>query len=127
MVMNAYGRHLIAADVLQEELNLGVWDVNLGLLREDGIALTANHYGFNTSLSHARSLQDIINISNRGTPVIVGVRDSYNFPGGHIMVVRGGDSKAVYLADSSPGNFTHMSYSSFLGMWQGFSAVVKPR
>src|SRR5438552_728755 len=41
MVMNAYGRHLIASDILQEELNLGVWDVNLGLLRDEGIAMTA--------------------------------------------------------------------------------------
>ncbi len=127
MVMDAYGRHLIAADVLQEELNLGVWDAHLGLLSEDGIALTANYYGFNASLSHSRTLQDIINISNKGAPVIVGVRDSYNFPGGHIMVVRGGDSQTVYVADSSPGNFTHLSYSVFLGMWQGFSAVLTPR
>lgn len=127
MVMNAYGRHLIAADVLQEELNLGVWDVNLGLLREDGIASTAAYFGFNTSATHTRTLQNILSISNQGTPVIVSVRDSYYFPGGHIFVLRGGDSKNVYIADSSPNNFQHMSYSMFLAMWQGFSAVLTPR
>lgn len=127
MVMNAYGRHFIAADVLQEELNLGVWDVHLGLLREEGIALTAAHYGFNADLSHARSLQDIVAIANKGQPVIVGIRDSYYFPGGHILVVRGGDGQYVYLADSSPANFQHMSYSMFSGMWQGFSAILTPQ
>jgi hypothetical protein len=127
MVMNAYGRHLIASDVLQVELNLGVWDVHLGLLREEGIAMTAAYFGFNASLSHSRTLQDIIAISNKGTPVIVSVRDSYYFPGGHIMVVRGGDNQYVYLADSSPANFQRMSYSMFLAMWSGFSAILTPR
>ena len=124
--MNAYGRHLIASDILQVELNLGVWDVNLGLLREEGIAMTAAYFGFNANLSHSRTLQDIIAISNKGTPVIVSVRDSYYFPGGHFMVVRGGDNQYVYLADSSPANFQRMSYSMFLGMWSSFSAILTP-
>ena len=130
MVMNAYGRHLIAADVLQVELNLGVWDVRLGLLREDGIALTANYFGFNTSASHSRTLQDLITLSNKGIPIIVSVRDSYNFPGGHIFVVRGGDSQYIYIADSSPGDFQQMTYATFLTMWQNngnFSAILSPR
>jgi hypothetical protein len=126
-VMNAYGRHLIAADVLQVELNLGVWSVYGGLLREDGVALTAAYFGFNASLSHARSLQDIINLSNKGYPVIVSVRDSYYFPGGHLFVIRGGDSAYVYIADSSPADFQRMTHAMFLGMWQGFSAVLTPR
>ena len=70
-VMNAYGHDLIAADVLQVELNLGVWSVSSGLLRDDGVALTANHFGFNASLSNTRTLQDLITISNKGAPVIV--------------------------------------------------------
>ncbi|MBX5449699.1 MAG: hypothetical protein IRZ24_06485 [Thermogemmatispora sp.] len=129
-VMNAYGRHLIAADVLQVELQLGVWDVQLGLLREEGIAMTANYFGFNASLSHTRTLQDIISIANGGTPVIVSIRDSYYFPGGHIFVVRGGDSQYVYTVDSSPANFTRMTYAMFTAMWRAnndFSAVVTPR
>ena len=128
-VMNAYGHHFIAADVLQEEQNLGVWSVYSGLLRDEGVSMTANHFGFNASLSHTRTLQDLIAISNKGAPVIVSVRDGVYFPGGHLFVVRGGDSQYVYLADSSPANFTRMTYAMFLGMWQGnsFSAVLTPR
>jgi ABC-type bacteriocin/lantibiotic exporter with double-glycine peptidase domain len=127
MVMNAYGRHLIAADVLQVEQKLGVWDVQLGLLREEGIAMTAATFGFDTDASHTRTVQDLVTIANQGSPIIVGVRDNFYFPGGHILVVRGGDSQYVYLADSSPGNFQRMSYAMFQGMWQGFSAILKPR
>lgn len=126
-VMNAYGRHLIAADVLQVESDLGVWNVQLGLLREDGIALTAAHFGFDTSAGHSRTLQDIIATANKGEPVIVSVRDSYYFPNGHIFVVRGGDDQYVYIADSSPANFQRMTHAMFVGMWQGFSAVLTPR
>ena len=125
--MNAYGRHLIAADVLQEELTLGVWNVQLGLLREDGITMTAATFGFDTTSSHTQTIQDLVNIANQGSPVIVSVRDSFYYPGGHIFVVRGGDSQYVYLADSSPANFQRMSYAMFQGMWQGFSAILKPR
>jgi hypothetical protein len=126
-VMNAYGHNVIAADVLQKELNLGVWSVQLGLLREDGIAMTAATYGFATSAGHTRSLQDIINVSNNGAPVIVSIRDATYFPGGHIFVIRGGDSQDVYTADSSPENFTRMSRATFQGMWSGFSAVLTPQ
>lgn len=129
MVMNAYGRHLIAADILQEELNLGVWSVSGGLLREQGITLTANYFGFNASLSHSRTFDDILALSNKGFPVIVSVRDNYYFPGGHIFVVRGADSQTIYIADSSPANFQHMTRALFLNMWQGqsFSALLTPR
>jgi hypothetical protein len=127
MVMNAYGRNLIAADVLQVELNLGVWNAYEGLLREDGIAMAANYFGFNTDASHSRTLQDLITISNKGFPLIVGVRDNYYFPVGHYFVIRGGDSQYVYIADSSLENFQRMSYTMFLGMWQGYSAILTPR
>ena len=127
MVMNAYGRNLIAADVLQVESNLGVWNAYAGLLRENGIAMTANYFGFNTDASHSRTLQDLITISNKGMPIIVSVRDSYHYPGGHLFVIRGGDSQYVYIADSSPANFQSMSHALFLGMWQGFSAILTPR
>lgn len=127
MVMNSYGRHVIAADVLQEEANTGVWNVDLGLLQDDGIAMTAAYFGFASDTSHSRTVQDIVATANRGQPVIVSVRDSYYFPGGHIFVVRGGDGQSVYIADSSPGNFQRMSYAMFQGMWQGLSVVLTPR
>jgi len=84
MVMNSYGRHLIAAEVLQQEAQQGVWNVSLGLLRDDGIGMAAAYYGFDNDTSHSRTLQDVIAIANQGKPVIVSVRDSYYFPGGHI-------------------------------------------
>ncbi len=127
MVMNAYGRHLVAADVLQVESDLGVWNVQLGLLREDGIALTAAHFGFDTSAGHTRTLQDVIISANHGAPVIVSVRDSQYYPNGHIFVIRGGDDQYVYIADSSPANFQRMTHPMFVAMWQGFSAVLTPR
>ncbi|GHO42930.1 C39 family peptidase [Ktedonospora formicarum] len=127
MVMNSYGRQLIASDILQKELELGVWDVNLGLLREDGIAMTANYYGFNASAGRTRTLQQVIDAANSGSPVIVSVRDSYYFPGGHFFVIRGGDSQNVYIADSAPTNFQQMSRAMFTGMWQTYSAVLTPR
>jgi hypothetical protein len=126
-VMNAYGSHLIAADVLQVELNLGVWGVYSGLLREEGITMTAAHFGFKTDASHSRTLNDLISVSNKGFPIIVGVRDGYYFPGGHLFVVHGGDSQYVYIADSSLANFTRMTHAMFLSMWQGFSAILKPQ
>jgi len=127
MVMNAHGRHLIAADVLEVEDRLGVWNVNLGLLRDDGIALTADHFGFDASLSHSQTVQEVVAIANKGRPVIVSVRDSSYFPGGHLFVIHGGDGGSVYIADSSPANFTRMTHGRFAGMWQGFSAVLTPR
>jgi hypothetical protein len=127
MVMDAYGSNLIAADVLQVELNFGVWSPYAGLLRDEGIAMAANYFGFNTDASHAHTLQDLITISNKGFPIIVSVRDSYYYPAGHIFVVRGGDSQYIYIADSSRVNFQRMSHAMFLGMWQGFSAILTPR
>jgi hypothetical protein len=128
-VMDAYGRNLKAADVLEEELRLGVWSVYGGLLRNDGIVATANYFGFNATLSNSLTLQDLITISDRGTPIIVSLQDKYYFPNGHVLVVRGGDDQYVYLVDSSPDNFTRMPYSMFLGMWSNdhFSAILTPR
>jgi uncharacterized protein YvpB len=127
MVMNAYGRHYIASDILQEELNLGVWSTSLGLLREDGMAQTAAYFGFNADDNRTRSLQDVIDIANQGSPVIVSVRDSAHFPNGHIFVIHGGDDQYVYIADSSLDNFTKMTRAMFQGMWQTFSAVLTPK
>ncbi len=89
--------------------------------------MTAATFGFDTITSHTHTVQDLVNIANQGSPIIVGVRDNFYYPGGHIFVVRGGDSQYVYIADSSPANFQRMSYAMFQGMWQGFSAILKPR
>jgi hypothetical protein len=120
-VMNAYGRHLIAADVLQVEANLGVWNTYEGLTGgEAGIAQTANYYGFKVVPNPPRTLQDLINVTNKGLPVIVGIP-------GHILVVRGGDSNYVYLVDSAPANRTILTHQQFLNLWDNFSVELVPR
>ncbi|HYB02775.1 MAG TPA: hypothetical protein VED37_21285 [Ktedonobacteraceae bacterium] len=119
-VMNAYGRHLIAADVLQEEQNLGVWDTYDGLTGgEEGIAKTASYFGFRAVPNPPRTIDDLIAVANKGFPVIVGVP-------GHILVVKGGDSNNVYLVDSAPADRTIMSRVQFAGWWDNFSVELLP-
>ncbi len=119
-VMNAYGRHLIAADVLQEELKLGVWNVAQGLTGgEKGMIETANYFGFKANLNPPRTLQDLIRVTNSGYPVIVGEPT-------HILVVRGGDAQYVYLVDSSPANVKMMTHQQVMSIWTGVSVLITP-
>ena len=121
MVMNAYGRHYIAADVLQAEQNMGVWDTYSGLIGgEPAMAKVANYFGFKVSPNPPRTLKDLIYITNKGFPVIVGMP-------GHIFVVRGGDSNFVYAADSSPADRTVLTYQEFTAIWNGFSVLITPQ
>lgn len=126
-VMNSYGRNILVSDVVQEELNLGVWDPNLGLLRDDGVALTASHFGFKTAESHSQTVQQIVDIANHGHPVIVSVRNYSEYPNGHLFVMTGGDTQSVTIVDSSSVNLQHISWSGFQAMWEGFSAVLTPQ
>ncbi len=119
-VMDAYGRHLIAADVLQVESDLGVWDTYNGLTGgEAGIAKAASYFGFRAVPNPPRTVQDLIAVANKGFPVIVGVP-------GHILVVRGGDSNNVYLVDSAPADRTIMSRAEFANWWDNFSVELLP-
>ena len=119
-VMNAYGKHLIAADVLQVEQNLGVWNSYSGLTAgEKGIAEAAAYFGFKASPNPPRTLQALIATANKGYPVIVGVPD-------HILVVRGGNSAYVYLVDSAPADQTIVTYAQFMNEWNNFSVVLTP-
>ena len=120
-VMNAYGRHYIASDVLQVEANLGVWDTYDGLTGgEPGMAKAANYFGFQTSPNPPRTLDALIATANQGTPVIVGST-------GHIMVVKGGDANYVYVVDSSLANRQVMTHDQFMNFWNGFSVLVTPK
>jgi hypothetical protein len=120
-VMDAYGRHLIAADVLQVESNLGVWDTYNGLTGgEAGIAAAASQFGFKAVPKPPRTIQDLIAVANKGFPIIVGVP-------GHILVVRGGDSNYVYLVDSAPANRKIMTRDQFANWWDNFSVELLPR
>ena len=120
-VINAYGRHFIAADVLQVEQNLGVWDTYDGLVGgEPAMAKVANYFGFKASPNPPRTLKDLIYTANKGFPVIVGMP-------GHIFVVRGGDSNVVYVVDSAPANRTVLTYQEFTSIWNGFSVLITPQ
>lgn len=119
-VMNSYGRHYIAADILQVELNMGVWSVYEGLMGgEPSMARIASHFGFKASPNPPRTLQALIATANKGYPVIVGEP-------GHIFVVRGGDSNYVYVLDSSPANLTTLTHAQFSALWNGFSVLITP-
>ncbi len=119
-VMNAYGRHLIAADVLQVEADLGVWDTYNGLTGgEPGIAKVASYFGFRAVPNPPRTIENLIAVANKGFPVIVGVP-------GHILVVRGGDSNNVFLVDSAPADRKIMSRAQFAGWWDNFSVELLP-
>ncbi len=121
MVINSYGHHYLAADFLQEEATLGVWDTYNGLTGgEPAMAQTAAYFGFKALANPPRTLQALMNTVNKGYPVIVGNP-------GHIMVVRGADANYIYVADSSPANRNTMTHAQFSAWWDGFSVVLVPR
>jgi Peptidase_C39 like family len=121
MVINAYGHNYIAADFLQREADLGVWNTYQGLTGgEPAIAETAAYFGFKALPNPPRTLQALIYTVNKGFPVIVGNP-------GHIMVVRGADNTYIYVADSSPADRSVMTHADFMAWWDGFSVVLVPR
>ncbi len=125
-VMNAYGRHFKVADVLKVEASIGEITPQLGLLDEAGIQKTAAQFGFKTTWGHNLSLDQIISIANQGRPVIVRFPPD-RYDGGHLLVVTGGNSSTVKLADSSLWNRQYLSRSQFLQWWEGFYAIVTPK
>jgi len=125
-VLNAYGRHFKVADVLKVEAGIGEITPQLGLLNEAGIQRTAAQFGFKTTWGHNLSLDQIISISNQGRPVIVSFPPD-RYAGGHLLVVIGGNSNIVKLADSSLWNRQSLSRAQFLQWWEGFYAIVTPK
>jgi predicted double-glycine peptidase len=122
-VMNYYGRHYRITDVLRVERQLAEITPALGLLEDAGIARTVARFGFETSWGYSRTLDQIVALAHQGTPVIVAFPPS-RYPGGHVLVVTGGNDRAVYVADSSVYNITSFTRSRFLQLWAGFAAVV---
>jgi Peptidase_C39 like family len=125
-VMNAYGRHYNITEVLQVEARIKEITPAQGLLEDIGIQRTAAQFGFQTSWGHNLSLDQIISIANQGRPVIVSFPPD-RYAGGHLLVVTGGDSDYVYLADSSLWNRHSLSRAQFLHWWEGFYAIVTPQ
>jgi hypothetical protein len=124
-VFNAYGRHYRITNVLKVEAQIGEITPQLGLLEEAGIQRTAAQFGFKTTWGHNLSLDQIIDVANHGRPVIVSFPPD-RYDGGHLLVVTGGNSSVVKLADSSLWNYHSLSRAQFLQWWGGFSAIVTP-
>jgi len=125
-VINAYGHHYRIADILKVEAGLGEITPDLGLLEPKGIDRTVGKFGFKTMWFNSPSLDQVIAFANQGHPVIVSFPPS-RWPGGHLLVVRGGDKSNVLLADSSSLNMQVMSRSKFMGYWEGFAVAVLPQ
>lgn len=125
-VINAYGHHYRITDILEVEANIHEITPKDGLLEESGIAHTGAQFGFKTTWGHNLSLDQVIAAANKGTPVIVSFPPA-KYEGGHLLVVRGGNSSTVYLADSSSYNRTQLTRQAFLQFWGGFSAIMTPK
>ncbi|MBA2677604.1 MAG: hypothetical protein H0U76_04300 [Ktedonobacteraceae bacterium] len=115
-IMDAYGasingRPLNCGDVLEAEYRLSVYSpVNdWGLIRgaQDELAQTATHFGFTGHFTQKLSLDDLITLANAGTPAVVRIPT-------HIMLLIGGDSQNVFLADSGGLHLTKVTRTQFL-------------
>jgi ABC-type bacteriocin/lantibiotic exporter with double-glycine peptidase domain len=123
---NYYGGNYRITDLLAVEYRIGEISPEQGLLEDAGIAHTMAHFGLMTSWGYARSLDQVVALANQETPVIVAFPPS-RYPGGHLLVVTGGDESRVLVADSSAYNRTSFSRTRFLALWAGFAAVVTPQ
>ena len=115
-LMDAYsatlnGRPLNCGDVLEVEYSLSVYNPNngWGLIRGEPyeLAETAAHFGFTGYYTQKLSLDDLINLANAGTPSIVRIPS-------HVMVLTGGDSQSVFLADSGGLHLAKVTRNQFL-------------
>lgn len=125
-VINSYGHDYRVTDILKVESQIGEITPQLGLLEDAGVARTASYFGFTTIWGHQFSLNQIIAIANKGRPVIVSWPPD-RYAGGHLVVVIGGDSNNVYIADSSLYDRHSLTHAQFLNWWGGFAAVLVPQ
>lgn len=124
-VINSYGHRYRVTDILKVEAGLHEITPDLGLLEPTGIDRTLAKFGFKTIHENGQPLDKVIQIANQGRPVIVDFPPS-RWAGGHILVVRGGTSQSVYLADSSRLNMQVMTRAVFLKYWGGMAVVGIP-
>ena len=109
------GKPLNCGDVLEVEYQLGVYDPgttpsnSVGLLSpgQQNLAKTAAHFGFASDYSKNFSLDDLINLANSGTPSIIAIPT-------HVMIITGGDSGHVMLADSGGLHLKIVTRDQFL-------------
>ncbi|HVB72242.1 MAG TPA: cysteine peptidase family C39 domain-containing protein, partial [Ktedonobacteraceae bacterium] len=125
-VINAYGHHYRIADILKVESSLNEITPALGLVEDAGIANTVAKFGFKTSWGYNLTYDQVVATANKGEPVIVAWPPS-RYDGGHLVVVLGGNSQTVDIADSSLYNRHSLSRAQFMQWWAGFSAIVTPQ
>ncbi len=125
-VFNAYGRHYRVTDVLKVEATINAITPALGLVTDSGISSTASQFGFKTSWGYSLSYDQVVATANRGEPVIVAWPPS-RYDGGHLVVVVGGNSQTILIADSSIYDRHSLSRAQFMKWWAGFSAIVTPQ
>jgi hypothetical protein len=125
-LFNVYGGHYRIHDVLVVEAARNDITPKLGLVSDAAFADTAGQFGMQTSWGYALSLDQVISTANAGTPVAVSFPPA-RYPGGHLLIVTGGNASVVFVVDSSAHDFTSLSRAQFLGWWGGFSAIVSPR
>jgi hypothetical protein len=126
-VINAYGHQYRLTDILKVEVSLGAISPELGLLEAKGIDRTMDHFGFRMVPLAKPSLDGVIAVANQGHPVFISFASSDYWPGGHILVVRGGTAQDVYLVDSSRLALATVSRDRFLSWWRGFAALAVPK
>ncbi|MGB8346584.1 MAG: cysteine peptidase family C39 domain-containing protein [Ktedonobacteraceae bacterium] len=128
-VMNYYSHTYRIHDVLTVEIALHEITPQLGLLEDAGIQRTAAHFGFTTTWGYRLTLDQVINLARHGTPIMISfppAKSAPLYPGGHVLIVTGGTSTTVFVADSSRLDRTSFSRSQFLDLWGGFSAMITP-
>ena len=124
-VFNYYGHSYHIHDVLVVQARVDAITPALGLTEDAGIARTAAQFGFQTNWGYNLSYDQVIATANQGKPVIVSW-PPYRYDGGHLVVVIGGNSRTVQIADSSRYDRSSVSRAQFMQWWAGFSAIVTP-
>ncbi len=127
VVINAYGHNYRVTDILKVEIEQHAIDPDLGLLEASGIKRTVDKLGFRTLDMSKAPLDSLIAVANNGWPIIIGFPPGQHWPGGHILVVTGGDNNNVYLADSAPSNLPSVTHDRFMQDWGGMALIVMPK
>jgi hypothetical protein len=126
-IVNVYSlaRRYRITDILHYQIQAKAISPELGLLDNGGIGRTLSSLGFKVD-EDPRSLDEVIDLANHGTPVLVDFPPE-RWSGGHLLVVTGGNQNQVFLADSSQLNMQVMLRTTFLRYWAGFVAVITPQ
>lgn len=127
--IDSFGFHYRIGDILAVEIETGQITPQLGLLYGySSIETTVSHapFHFQAIRLSRPSLEDVITKANQGVPVIVSFPPS-TWPGGHILLVRGGNATQVNLVDSSRLYMKVMTRRTFLTYWRGFAVTLQPK